>query len=507
MWSPTHVNVAVKRATNLLTKGNNGTNDCFVTIGLGKEKCRTSIKQNSPPNVEWNEECDLLIPEQGNKAEIVLTALHRSFLGVDEFLGQVRIPLANFDFYERARNRWYKLEAKKGKENKKDRGSLEVRIEFIVKAGSLTNLSKQEKHKSSLGGLSHLTQSVGGSLLSIGSLEKRKSGLKKLAKSFGSKVHITGKKKDKYGTNEDDSIAGSIGNISSKFGSENFLKVEKQHTNVDPGVISEDEDEFTFDDLSQISSTSSVCSPNLSSGIHSLKSTSDRLNSDPNPKQQQINESTEQISTPPPAVDEWEAKLYGKHGKSSTLPANDTSSNRSSFVESSPVLNKTLTSKETNVSLDTIPQMSPKTTKPEKLKEVEKSKDSEKPKDEKSGNKFSKKFKYFRKEVSELEPEITKHIGKMEKFDSKNFGERIIIGGENQMEHQESSIPNDVLQKYEGKSRLDLILMVTKLQATVDDNKRKQRDMEDYLDELLLRVMETTPKILQRPYKGLTSTK
>lgn len=50
--------------------------------------------------------------------------------------------------------RWYKLKDKPGKEKNKDRGELEVKIAFIVKAGSLADLSKKEKHKSSLGQLS-----------------------------------------------------------------------------------------------------------------------------------------------------------------------------------------------------------------------------------------------------------------------------------------------------------------------------------------------------------------
>lgn len=49
--------------------------------------------------------CCREIPKQGNTAEITLTALHRNFLGVDEFLGTVSIPLAEFDVYERPRNR------------------------------------------------------------------------------------------------------------------------------------------------------------------------------------------------------------------------------------------------------------------------------------------------------------------------------------------------------------------------------------------------------------------
>lgn len=57
--------------------------------------------------------------------------------------------------------RWYLLKSKPGKEKSKPRGELEVKIAFIVKAGSLTDLSKKEKHKSSLGQLSQMAQSVG----------------------------------------------------------------------------------------------------------------------------------------------------------------------------------------------------------------------------------------------------------------------------------------------------------------------------------------------------------
>lgn len=49
----------VQRARGLLTKGKNGTNNCFTTIALGKEKYQTSLKENSPSNLEWHEECEL----------------------------------------------------------------------------------------------------------------------------------------------------------------------------------------------------------------------------------------------------------------------------------------------------------------------------------------------------------------------------------------------------------------------------------------------------------------
>ena len=39
-------------------KGKNGTNDAFVTIGLGKEKFQTSVKEKSE-TPEWLEQCEL----------------------------------------------------------------------------------------------------------------------------------------------------------------------------------------------------------------------------------------------------------------------------------------------------------------------------------------------------------------------------------------------------------------------------------------------------------------
>lgn len=44
------------------------------------------------------------IPKQGNTAELVLSVLHRNFLGLDQFLGQTTIPLADIDVYERPKS-------------------------------------------------------------------------------------------------------------------------------------------------------------------------------------------------------------------------------------------------------------------------------------------------------------------------------------------------------------------------------------------------------------------
>ena len=126
----------------------------------------------------------------------------------------------------------YTLGSKPGKENTKERGELEVKIGFIVKAGSLTDLSHKERHKSSLGQLSTAAHSIGGSLLSIGSFEKRK-GLKKLAKSIGNRV----KGKSKHNLDKGDDL--------NEKDERKFRTTRQEPGEADPGVISEDEDEFT----------------------------------------------------------------------------------------------------------------------------------------------------------------------------------------------------------------------------------------------------------------------
>ncbi|XP_075159275.1 rab11 interacting protein [Haematobia irritans] len=345
MWSPTHIKVTIRAARGLLCKGKNNTNNCFVTIALGKEKYQTSVKEKAETNVSWNEECELKIPDQGNRAELVLTCLHRNNLGIDEFLGQVTLPLNEMD--DRARAKWYRLESKPGKEKKnKDRGELDVLISFTVKSGSLTDLSKKEKHKSSIG---QLASSVGGSLLSIGTIEKRK-GIKKIAKKFGSKLHLPGSKKKNQ---EDDNMSytGSFASI----GTPNRIRVQD----------SDEEDDFQFDKLSQKSSVSSLNlrdnlntpstnyapknpSPLMGStgkGKDHLKyDGSDNLSVDPELEEIESEISIRARTLPPPSkpprtpqldtaggdirqnsrnkteLDEWESKLYGSSaGNSDSL--------------------------------------------------------------------------------------------------------------------------------------------------------------------------------------------
>lgn len=459
---PTHVQVTVQRARSLVIKGKNGSNNCYVTIALGKEKFQTSVKHKATANVEWLEECELRIPSQGNTAEIVLKVYDEDFVK-DHLLGQVAIPLKDLDAYERPRNRWFPLQGKPGKENDKNRGELEVRITFIVKEGSLTDLSKKDKHKSSL---SSIAQNVGGSLMSIGSIEKRK-GLKKFAKNLGSKINLH--KKDKH--SDSSSLSGSISNLKgSTFSTPDHSTPKRVHGEADPGVISEDEDEFAFDDLSHKSSGSSLNvhtlprghkytpSPvnasleNLGGGEFLRRSTSSNLaTSDKSTPQKPVrlglDTFTPQVSTKLiHNDDEWSQKLYSRPKASS----------------------QTLIEKEKSSSLE----RNKKLDSPSSLKE-------------KPSPKFFKKFSHNHKNKKLLE-------------------ERIIVGEENIVEEDPNpaynSIPKTILTQFDGKSREDLIVMIYNLQRDAESEKKKNKDLENYLDELLLRVMETTPRILQNPY-------
>eukprot|EP00095_Tigriopus_kingsejongensis_P002153 maker-scaffold248_size238799-snap-gene-1.26 protein:Tk02153 transcript:maker-scaffold248_size238799-snap-gene-1.26-mRNA-1 annotation:"rab11 family-interacting protein 1" len=372
MWSPTHVQVLVKRAKGLILKGKNGTNDAFVTIALGKEKYQTSVKEKSGDPVDWCEQCELTIPSQGNTAEVVLTVVHRNFLGVDEFLGLVTIPLRDFDVYERPKTKWYSLKCKPGQTKSDYRGDLEVRTSFTVKSvsekkdrelGSTADLktSKKDKHKGSLQSLNKAANTLGGSLMSLG--QKEKKNLKKLAKTVTNKVDkISEKAKksiSKSNVNRDEQPSAlpnklNMSDLDAPFSSSfktDFSRSGSERRNRDPGVESDDEDDmFKFDALSHRSSGSSLNVGNLGlvsktstpisgslenmGGNNTLSSASTDLyrKSFGTPSSNR-RDTVSPLSTPTtsrsilmqgpakplrgadePVLDEWEAKLLGKKG-------------------------------------------------------------------------------------------------------------------------------------------------------------------------------------------------
>ena len=169
MWSPTHVQILIRSAKDLKIKGNDGTNDAFVTIDLGYSKFQTSVKPGSKDFIEWFELCEMKLPKQYNDQMLTLTAYHKNLISTDQFLGTISIPLNRFlDFqkgqkaYKTKVTKCYRLTCKPGQTKTDYRGELEVGITFIMKSEctqsldepSLRKLSKDVKHMLSTSTLS-----------------------------------------------------------------------------------------------------------------------------------------------------------------------------------------------------------------------------------------------------------------------------------------------------------------------------------------------------------------
>ena len=61
-----------------------------------------------------------------------------------------------------------------------------------------------------------------------------------------------------------------------------------------------------------------------------------------------------------------------------------------------------------------------------------------------------------------------------------------------------SRIPGEIMHKYGGQTREDLIEMVVRLQAQVEDGGKKVADMEEYIDSIMVKIMENSPVLLER---------
>ncbi|XP_039202692.1 rab11 family-interacting protein 2 [Crotalus tigris] len=153
-WFPTHVQVTVLQAKGLKPKGKGGTNDTYTIIQLGKEKYSTSVAEKTLDPI-WKEEASFELPGllmEGNSEKYILylIVMHRSLVGLDKFLGQVAINLNDiFEDKLRRKTEWFNLESKQGKRTK-DRGEIKVNIQFMRNnmTASMFDLSIKDKTKS-----------------------------------------------------------------------------------------------------------------------------------------------------------------------------------------------------------------------------------------------------------------------------------------------------------------------------------------------------------------------
>jgi len=167
----------VTKAKNLLERSKGG-NDAYCIIGLGKEKFLTSVRPKTL-NPVWDEQAEFPL---GEREDLKVTVYHKSSI-IDEFVGRTVLNISDMvSENTRTHSKWYKLMSKEEKKDKKEkeRGEIEVRIEFLVKpkAGSILDLSKA-KDKS----------------LSLKSLKEKSSSIKNL---FGDKLKKLNHKKQKF---------------------------------------------------------------------------------------------------------------------------------------------------------------------------------------------------------------------------------------------------------------------------------------------------------------------
>ncbi|KAM6220787.1 rab11 family-interacting protein 1 [Rhynchocyon petersi] len=162
LWSPTHVQVTVLQARGLRAKGPGGTSDAYAVIQVGKEKYATSVSERSLGAPVWREEATFELPPllsagaaPAAAATLQLTVLHRALLGLDKFLGRAEVDLQELHRDQgRRKTQWYKLKSKPGKKDK-ERGEIEVDIQFMRNnmTASMFDLSMKDKSRSPFGKL------------------------------------------------------------------------------------------------------------------------------------------------------------------------------------------------------------------------------------------------------------------------------------------------------------------------------------------------------------------
>ncbi|KAM7153912.1 rab11 family-interacting protein 1 isoform 2-T2 [Macrochelys suwanniensis] len=160
-WAPTHVQVTVLRARGLRpkAKGAGGGSDAYALMALGKEKFATSVSERCLGAPVWREEATFELPPRrpghGGEPALQLTVLHRALLGLDKFLGRAEVSLAELqEEGGRRSTRWYTLHSKPGKKEK-ERGEIEVDIQFMRSnmTASMFDLSMKDKSRSPFGKL------------------------------------------------------------------------------------------------------------------------------------------------------------------------------------------------------------------------------------------------------------------------------------------------------------------------------------------------------------------
>lgn len=477
--TPTHVQVAVLRTKDLIVKGKNGTNDAFIIFSLGKQKFQSSTKEKVADQVlEWNEGCDIPIPStESNKSEVVLKVLHKASIG-DKFLGRLALPLSQFDVTAKARPTWYPLKPKPGSEkDTKYRGEIEVRISFLIKstAGSNSSNDLASKTKQKDGFRSSL-----GSILSLGKKKKKKE-----------------KEKSGYNSSSKESLSASkdslrYGSTSSRIHLNNNLPV----INDDPGVISEEEDDVPL--ALKIDDAIKNSNAPVSASVPD-----------------QLNTSLSSLPTTPRSIpksgfrDEFEQNVVAKQSGGMPTP---TTAQRNNYdkspIPSSPKpkrfqLPSVIVEEEVSPSSSAIHEALTAPPTPEPQPKLTVSVSMSNLMEASSGKGGVKKtLKAIFTSPKHLSVDniyntaeagsANSSIGSAQSQKSTGFGFMKRVPS-----LRELKIPKEMFKQYERKSKEELVAMIVNLHNTVDSQKQKISDLEDYIDKLLLRVLDNMPSLLK----------
>jgi len=130
LLQPNYCSCTVHQARNLPDKGKANGIDAFCTISMGKEKFVTAVREKTR-SPEWQEQCDMPIVDD---ATIKLTVYHnnKNALSKGDFVGRTYVSLRDLHDYDHVHRSWYKLTNKDGK-NDKDRGEIDVSLQFLFK--------------------------------------------------------------------------------------------------------------------------------------------------------------------------------------------------------------------------------------------------------------------------------------------------------------------------------------------------------------------------------------
>ncbi|XP_015738602.1 rab11 family-interacting protein 1 isoform X2 [Coturnix japonica] len=156
-WVPTHVQVTVLRARGLRSKAaeGQGGSDAYAVMAVGRDKFSTSVAERCQGEPLWREEATFELPPPPRPVVLRLTVMHRALVGLDKFLGRAEVDLAALrEDGGRRHSRWYKLRSKPGKKEK-ERGEIEVDIQFMRSnmTASMFDLSMKDKTRSPFGKL------------------------------------------------------------------------------------------------------------------------------------------------------------------------------------------------------------------------------------------------------------------------------------------------------------------------------------------------------------------